>query len=92
MRATASILRWTASAAGTVQGGVQGGVGVALGIDNIDLAQITKAVDSLLAQTDFFDSQMQQLIEAINQNYNDMAAEIRRIGRQVDSIPTIQIA
>lgn len=92
MKFAASALRWSASAAGTIQGGVQGSVGIALGYNNIDLAEITKAVDTLSARSDFFDSQVQQLIEAINQNYQDMASEIRRMSQQIDAVPNIQIA
>jgi hypothetical protein len=92
MRAMASALRVTATAAGTIQGGVQGGVGIALGWNNIDLAKITLAVDSLQARSDFYDSQVQQLIEAINRNYNDMSADIRRMSQQIDSFPNLQIA
>jgi hypothetical protein len=92
MRLAATVLKWTASAAGTIQGAVQGGVGVALGINNIDLAKITKAVESLTGVNDLLNTQVQQAIEAINQNYRQMTADLRRASQQIDSIPTFQVA
>lgn len=92
MRIAATVLKWTASAAGTVQGGVQGGVGVALGVNNIDLAKITKAVESLTGLNDLLNTQVQQTIASINQNYQQMSADMRRSSQQVDNIPTFQVA
>ena len=92
MKVVASTLRYYASAISTYQGIVQGGVGIALGINNKNLADITLAVDRLSANADFYDSNVQQLIEAVNQNYRDISAEIRRMSQQVDSIPNLQIA
>ena len=92
MRLAATVLRWTASAAGTLQGGVQGGLGVALGVNNIDLAKITKAVESLTGLNDLLNTQVQQAIEAINQNYRQMTADLRRASQQIDSIPNFQVA
>jgi hypothetical protein len=75
-----------------VQGGVQGGVGVALGVNNIDLAKITKAVESLTGLNDLLNTQVQQTIDAINQNYKQMSADLRRSSQAIDSIPTFQVA
>lgn len=92
MRLAATVLKWTASAASTVQGGVQGGVGVALGVNNIDLAKITKAVESLTGLNDLLNTQVQQTIASINQNYQQMSNDMRRSSQQIDSIPTFQVA
>ena len=92
MRLAATVLKWTASAASTVQGGVQGGVGVALGVNNIDLAKITKAVESLTGLNDLLNTQVQQTIASINQNYQQMSNDMRRSSQQIDNIPTFQVA
>jgi hypothetical protein len=92
MRLAATALKYAATAAGTVQGGVQGGVGIALGVNNIDLAKITKAVESLTGLNDLLNTQVQQTIDAINQNYKQMSADLRRSSQAIDSIPTFQVA
>ena len=92
MRLAATALKYAATAAGTVQGGVQGGVGVALGVNNIDLAKITKAVESLTGLNDLLNTQVQQTIASINQNYQQMSNDMRRSSQQIDSIPTFQVA
>jgi len=92
MRLAATVLKYAATAAGTLQGGVQGGVGVALGANNIDLAKITKAVESLSGLNDLLNTQVQQAIDSINQNYKQMTADLRRASQQIDSVPTFQVA
>jgi len=92
MQLVVTVVKLTSSIAGTVQGAVQGGVGIALGINNIDLAKITKAVDSLTGLNDLQNTQVQQAIEAINQNYKQMTADLRRASQQIDSVPTFQVA
>ena len=92
MRAVATGLKFESSALGTVQGGVQGGVGIALGVNNIDLAKITKAVDSLTSLNDLMNTQIQQYIETINQNYKQMTDDLRRSSQLVTDFPTFQVA
>lgn len=92
LRLAATALKWAASSAGTVQGGVSGGVGIALGANNISLADITRAVDSLSALNDSLNTQVEQMIQTINQNYQQMTNDLRRMSQQVDSIPTFQVA
>jgi|GEM_PF-1350669 len=92
LRATASALKFVASAAGTVQGAVGGAVGIALGVNNIDLAKITKAVDSLTSLNDLMNTQIQQYIETINQNYKQMTDDLRRSSQLVTDLPTFQVA
>ena len=92
MSTAATVIKWTASAAGTVQGAVQGGVGIALGANNIDLAKITKAVDSLTSLNDLLNTQVQQMIQTINQNYKQMTDDLRRSSQIVNDFPTFQVA
>jgi hypothetical protein len=92
MRVAATVIKWTASAAGTVQGAVQGGVGIALGANNIDLAKIIKAVDSLTSLNDLLNTQVQQMMQAINQNYKQMSEDLRRSSQIVNDFPTFQVA
>lgn len=92
MRMAATVIKWTASAAGTVQGAVQGGVGIALGANNIDLAKITKAVDSLTSLNDLLNTQVQQMIQSLNQNYKQMTDDLRRSSQIVTDFPTFQVA
>lgn len=92
MKAFAAVIKWTASVAGTVQGAVQGGVGIALGVNNIDLAKITKSVDLLTSLNDLFGTQIQQYIETINQNYKQMTEDMRRSSQLVSDFPTFQVA
>jgi len=92
MQLVVTVVKLTSSIAGTVQGAVQGGVGIALGTNNIDLAKITKAVDSLTGLNDLQNTQVQQAIEAINQNYKQMTADLRRASQQIDSVPTFQVS
>lgn len=92
MRLAATVLKFAATAAGTLQGGVQGGLGIALGVNNIDIAKITKAVESLAGLNELLTTQVQQTIDAINQNYKQMTADLRRASQQIDSIPTYQVA
>jgi hypothetical protein len=92
MKMAATVIKWTASAAGTVQGAVQGGVGIALGANNIDLAKITKAVDSLTSLNDLLNTQVQQMIQTINQNYKQMTDDLRRSSQIVNDFPTFQVA
>ena len=90
--AMAAVLRFASTAAQTTQGVVQGGVGIALGVNNIDLAKITKEVDFLSSFNDFANTQVQQYIQAINQNYQEMSRDLRRSLQTINEIPTIQIA
>jgi hypothetical protein len=92
MKMAATVIKWTASAAGTVQGAVQGGVGIALGANNIDLAKITKAVDSLTSLNDLLNTQVQQMIQTVNQNYKQMTDDLRRSSQIVNDFPTFQVA
>lgn len=92
MRMAATVIKWSASAAGTVQGAVQGGVGIALGANNIDLAKITKAVDSLTSLNDLLNTQVQQMIQSLNQNYKQMTDDLRRSSQIVTDFPTFQVA
>lgn len=92
MRVAASAIKWTASAFGTIQGAVQGGVGIALGANNIDLAEITKAVDSLTSLNDLLNTQVQQMMQTINQNYKQMTEDLRRSSQVINDFPTFQVA
>jgi len=92
LKATATVLKFVSSSAGIIQGAVQGGVGIALGINNIDLADITKAVDSLTSLNDFMNTQIQQYIQTINQNYKQMTDDLRRSSQLVTDFPTFQVA
>ena len=90
--ATAAVLKFASTAAQTTQGVVQGGVSIALNVNNIDLAKITKEVDFLSSFNDLANTQVQQYIQAINQNYQEMSRDLRRSLQTINEIPTIQIA
>jgi hypothetical protein len=92
MKVAATVIKWTASAASTLQGAVQGGVGIAIGVNNIDLAKITQAVDSLTSLNDMLNTQVQDMIQTINQNYKQMNDDMRRSSQIINDFPTFQVA
>jgi hypothetical protein len=92
MKTVATVIKFVSSSSGMIQGAVQGGVGMALGFNNMDLADITKAVDSLTNLNDLLNTQIQQYIETINQNYQQLTNDQRRASNLINDYPTYQVA
>lgn len=88
----ASILKTISTATQVTQSAVSGGVGVALGINNLKLADITFALDKLLANTDLFSTQLNNILDALGKEYENMSDSVRKYIQQIDDTPKVSIA
>lgn len=85
-------MKTIAASAQITQAAVSGGVGVALGVNNLDLADITNALDQLTASSDFFSTQLNILLDALNKDYQNMSDSVRKYVQQIDDTPKIALA
>lgn len=92
MRLLGTGLKTFTSATGVAQGAVDGGVGIAKGINDADLAKITKAVDILQSNSDFLNQHMNLFMNSIQQTYKEMSATMSSAVQGMDSVPTFQVA
>jgi hypothetical protein len=71
---------------------VSGGVGMAIGVNNLGLADITYALDMLTSNADLFQTQFNQLLDALTSEYDNMSQNVKRYVQQIDDTPKISIA
>jgi hypothetical protein len=88
----ATVLKTISTASQVGQAAVSGGVGVSLGVNNLDLADITNALDKLMASSDLFSSQFNNILDALNKEYQNMSDSVRKYVQQIDDTPKISIA
>ena len=88
----AQVLKGIAVGAQITQGAVSGGVGIALGINNLKLADITYALDQLTASSDLFSTLLNQALDALTSEYDNMSESVKRYVQQIDDTPKISIA
>lgn len=87
-----SSLKTLATYATITQTVVSAGMQGAISINNLNLADITKALDSLNASSELFSTQLNNLIDALNRDYQNMADSARKYAQQIDDTPKIAIA
>lgn len=88
----ATVLKTISTASQVGQAAVSGGVGVSLGVNNLELADITNALDKLIASSDLFSSQFNNILDALNKEYQNMSDSVRKYVQQIDDTPKISIA
>jgi ABC-type multidrug transport system fused ATPase/permease subunit len=92
LSAAAAILKTISAGSQIAQAAVSGGVGISIGVNNLDLADITNALDKLLASSDLFSAQFNNLLDALNKEYQNMSDSVRKYVQQIDDTPKISIA
>lgn len=88
----AAIFKTISTSAQVTQALISGGVGVSLGVNNLKLSDISFALDSLLANSDLFSSQLNSLLDSLNTEYQNMAEAVRKYTQQIDDTPKISAA
>lgn len=86
------VLKGIAVGAQVTQGVVSGSVGIALGWNNLKLADITYGLDQLTAKSDLFSTHLNQLLDALHSEYDNMSESVKRYVQQIDDTPKISIA
>jgi hypothetical protein len=87
-----TVLKTIGAAAQVTNSAVSGTVGVLLGKNNLDLADITYAVDKLLANSELFSSQLNNVLDALTKDYDNMSESVRKYVQQIDDTPKVSIA
>lgn len=88
----AKVLKTLATLAQIAQGVTSGAVSIGLGLNNLDLAEITRALDRLYANSDLYSTQLNNLLDVLNAQYQSMSQAVNQYIQQIEGTPKISAA
>ena len=87
-----TVMKTLNTTSSAVQGAGNALVGIQLGVNNADLAKITKAVDMLQSNSSFYDQHINMFMNSIQETYKEMSSIMSNAVEEMDSVPTFQVA